>query len=485
MLLRNSILSISLAVCILQCIQVYGQELEIEWERLYLAAPDSFACIVRPFALFPSGEDGFIIGSKVGMLDGPTLSRIFNVDSEGEIIWEYVNQESTAGSKGLIKLDNGEYLFLTRRRTGELGGHPQIIRLDESGEEIWRRTYISDFWDYPFNMFKTEQNNIIMVGKRRIEIGVYVSFLYKLNQNGDVLEFRTYDFIISTGCQISDNSLLFTSFVRDGPIASDVALFETDIHLDSIRYDIYESNSELSAGKIIKKPNGSIIVAGYEYVPIDSQSQVTTTNICLSEFNADRELLWLNVYGHRERSEIYHDLLLFPDNRIAFSGGTFSQGFFLLADPEGNVIDSLLENGLGWAEFEKMLLTQDGSLYISGATRESMNDSLFYIRLVRVSYPNSIQEPDISYPRDFRILSAYPNPFNSMTTISYQLRTRAVTNIKISDFSGRDVATLLSRNLKAGYHTLTWNAEELPSGMYIFRMEAGGFVKSRKLVLLR
>ena len=89
-------------------------------------------------------------------------------------------------------------------------------------------------------------------------------------------------------------------------------------------------------------------------------------------------------------------------------------------------------------------------------------------------------------PSEFAIASVYPNPFNAMTTISYQLPEASEVTIKIYDIQGREIVTLINDKIKAGYYNAVWNAVEFPSGLYICRMEAGSsFSKSLKLVLTK
>jgi hypothetical protein len=87
-------------------------------------------------------------------------------------------------------------------------------------------------------------------------------------------------------------------------------------------------------------------------------------------------------------------------------------------------------------------------------------------------------------PTQLKLEPAYPNPFNSTTSICYQLSVNSEVTLKIFDISGREVVTLVNGKLNAGYHTVAWEAN-VPSGIYICRMEAGSFSKSIKLVLNR
>ena len=89
-----------------------------------------------------------------------------------------------------------------------------------------------------------------------------------------------------------------------------------------------------------------------------------------------------------------------------------------------------------------------------------------------------------SHPESFS-LSAYPNPFNSTTTISYQTSTPSDVTVSVYDLSGRVVATLVDGFKQAGSHSVNWNAKNIANGLYIVRIEGNGFSASKKVVLIK
>ena len=94
-------------------------------------------------------------------------------------------------------------------------------------------------------------------------------------------------------------------------------------------------------------------------------------------------------------------------------------------------------------------------------------------------------EEDAEVIYEFGLHEAYPNPFNSSTTIRFDLPRNSHVSITLTDLTGRRVATLLEDRLNTGRHRLTWDAKDYPTGVYLCRMEADGFRKVRKMVLVR
>jgi hypothetical protein len=85
----------------------------------------------------------------------------------------------------------------------------------------------------------------------------------------------------------------------------------------------------------------------------------------------------------------------------------------------------------------------------------------------------------------FELSQNFPNPFNPSTVISYQLPANTFATLKVYDELGRLVKTLVNENQNAGAHSVTFNASNLASGVYFYRLTAGSFVETKKLMLLK
>ena len=98
----------------------------------------------------------------------------------------------------------------------------------------------------------------------------------------------------------------------------------------------------------------------------------------------------------------------------------------------------------------------------------------------------SVQDgPTAIMPKGFRLMQNYPNPFNPVTTIEFSMPRSGQVTLTVYDMLGREVDTLLHKQMDAGGHTLQWNARNVASGIYLVRMVSGDFTQTRKLLLLR
>ncbi|MBU1706964.1 T9SS type A sorting domain-containing protein, partial [bacterium] len=101
------------------------------------------------------------------------------------------------------------------------------------------------------------------------------------------------------------------------------------------------------------------------------------------------------------------------------------------------------------------------------------------------SVASGISSDVVLLPTEFALHQNYPNPFNPTTTIRYDVKQTGLVSVKVFDILGREVAVLVSGTVSAGFHKVTWDAQGLPSGLYLCRMEAPGFEHTMKLVLLK
>ncbi len=97
----------------------------------------------------------------------------------------------------------------------------------------------------------------------------------------------------------------------------------------------------------------------------------------------------------------------------------------------------------------------------------------------------AVKGPTGQTPQTYELSQNYPNPFNPTTTILYDLPTSGYVTLKVYDVLGREVTTLVDEKQSAGTHTLTFNAANLPSGVYFCRLQAGPFMQTRKLMVIK
>jgi hypothetical protein len=99
--------------------------------------------------------------------------------------------------------------------------------------------------------------------------------------------------------------------------------------------------------------------------------------------------------------------------------------------------------------------------------------------------PNGIIYEQSSSSNLFELTQNYPNPFNPSTTINYSIPKTSFVTIKVYNILGKEIATLVNQEKLQGNYDIEFNASGLPSGIYFYRMQAGSFVSTKKLLLLK
>jgi photosystem II stability/assembly factor-like uncharacterized protein len=121
---------------------------------------------------------------------------------------------------------------------------------------------------------------------------------------------------------------------------------------------------------------------------------------------------------------------------------------------------------------------------------ENIYPGIYNYRLKQIDFDGSyeysnIVEVDIQSPDKFRLYQNYPNPFNAGTIIKYSIPQISSVTIKVYDILGNGIETLVNEEKPAGTYKLNWNANNLPSGVYFYKLKAGSFVKICKMILLK
>ena len=132
-------------------------------------------------------------------------------------------------------------------------------------------------------------------------------------------------------------------------------------------------------------------------------------------------------------------------------------------------------------------LTPDGGYIIAGDIQpEGVSHADMYVVKTGVDHPVSVQpESTSNVPKNYMLLSPYPNPFNPTTTVSYEIPVNTLINIDIYNILGQEVVTLFDGMQQPGRHTITWNATDVPSGIYFCRMSTPNFQSIQKMVLIK
>lgn len=123
-------------------------------------------------------------------------------------------------------------------------------------------------------------------------------------------------------------------------------------------------------------------------------------------------------------------------------------------------------------------------------TDDNVLSGTYTYRLKQIDFDGSFQysngvEVNVFSAKDFTLTQNFPNPFNPTTTIEYGLQTKSNVKITVLNSIGQEVALLVNESKEAGYHQVQFNAVNMPSGVYFYRIQAGNFTDTKKMILLK
>ena len=132
-------------------------------------------------------------------------------------------------------------------------------------------------------------------------------------------------------------------------------------------------------------------------------------------------------------------------------------------------------------------LNTDGVIIIWTDTRNGFSNDDIYGQYVTSEGTLSSVEEYCSgiIPVQFILSQNYPNPFNPSTLIKYSVPIVTQVTIKVYDIIGNEIETLVDEEKAAGTYQLTYYAEQLPAGVYFYKVQAGNLVETKKMVLLK
>jgi photosystem II stability/assembly factor-like uncharacterized protein len=133
----------------------------------------------------------------------------------------------------------------------------------------------------------------------------------------------------------------------------------------------------------------------------------------------------------------------------------------------------------GTGTYDAMSLTQDGMTIRGWAVNTAGGIAMYNEILIGITNNQN------GVPLSYSLSQNYPNPFNPTTKINFSLPKSGAVTLKIYDVLGSEVATLVNSNLKSGSYTVDWNAGGYSSGVYFYRLQAGDFTETKKMILVK
>lgn len=244
-------------------------------------------------------------------------------------------------------------------------------------------------------------------------------------------------------------------------------------------------------------------VSAKYYLPKSNFDYIYSEDVALVELREPIGLKtgWIGISFFEDDSSLINKVFhkfsypgtvdLFDSTRV-YNGDTLYYNFGTL-DIIGKYDFGYNINGIPGQSGSSLFYTDNLSYYYSIGVQDWSGQSLHY-RFSKELYfgfkgiiegtTNSIYVKR-NYPFDYYLSNAYPNPFNPTTTIEFSISKDSFVNIEVFDVLGHKIQTLINDKRSKGSYKIMFLGKELPSGSYFVRMQAGGFVKTIKVILTK
>jgi len=126
-----------------------------------------------------------------------------------------------------------------------------------------------------------------------------------------------------------------------------------------------------------------------------------------------------------------------------------------------------------------------GEPFIGKAISSANQQNIGFWYVYKQSTITSVEEEQELLPTEFKLEQNFPNPFNPTTTIKYAVPQKSNVLIKIYNIAGEEVSLLVNEEKDQGWYSIRFNSTSLASGIYIYRMQAGNYISTRKMMLIK
>ncbi len=396
-------------------------------------------------------------------------------DSAGNLLWSDTYSGTWAlAIRGISDVDGNIYVA----GRAWFGTYDFVtIKYSPDGTRLWVDTFDQNSgFHTPNSMDLDPQGNLIING-----VGNSGGFITALYNTDGVRQWviegsgNKTNWVRLSG----DGFFYLTGSHYSSETSNDIWLLKYDLSGNLIWEQSYDFGAASEYGtKLALDSQGNIIVSGIQSIP---------SNWITLKADPQGNLLWSDVYNeHPSWDEVPGFIAIGPADEIYLTGaggpcppaGCQYRSMVTLrynsdgSNPWAATYYATSQRGVG------LVLSSDNSVYVAG---DYMLTVIKYTQIV-----TSVSGDGISgIPREFVLSQNYPNPFNPSTTIEYALPMESMVSIDIFDILGRKITTLAEGIESAGNHQAVWDADGQTSGIYFYKIKAGDYTKTMRMLLLK
>lgn len=362
--------------------------------------------------------------------------NLIKIDINGDTIWTH---PESSGAKLKETSDKG-FIICLSENNGSFLFYPKLKKVDSSGNIQWERIYTHNIYDGRFSDITIDKDgNYIVTGNFSDTAYIWdYLFIMKTDHFGNVIWFKKYESILYSTSIIFLKNDFYVVGGTDSRNGNRAFLSKLNSIGERIWFKTFDPGNPVfgDCNSIINTIDGGLAFTGtYQNGDFDYFIRLIKTDI-------DGNEMWRKLYG-------------FGDVDVGYN--------IRQTKDRGYIIIGIRDN------------FQFGDIYIIKTDKLGFSDP-----------PLSLMNNFETIPDNFKLFQNYPNPFNPVTIISYSIRKNSFVRIVIFDIKGKEIKRLINEFKLEGIHKIQFNAYDLPSGVYFYRMLIDNrIIDFKKMILIR
>ena len=458
-------------VCVLLTIQYLpAQAPDTLWTKTYGGSGwDNSHCVQ------PTSDGGYIIaGFTESFGNGTRELWMVKTDQYGDTSWTKTLGGSGEENAYCVQQtsDNG-YIIAGQTNSYGLGNYDvYLLKLDETGDAVWTKTYGGENSDYAREIKITSDGGYVLCGATSGN-----AWILKTNSVGD-----TSWTTIITGPQAEVAESIYQT--NDGGYivvgatgafgVADVLLIRLNSQGDSLWAKTFGGPGYDWGHSVVQTGDGGYVICG-----------VTSGEGWMMKTDTMGDTVWTTtIFG--PQANIAASICQTTDGGYIVAGAADDNGWLSKTDATGSLLWSKNWGGINQEWLLSVQSTSDGGYVATGFTSSfGAGNRDAWLLKIGPETTHLIKNDQETVKDRFDLHQNYPNPFNPTTTIEFDLPKTSNVTLKIFNILGEEVTTLVSDRLSAGSYSYEWDANNLASGVYLYRLETQGFVETKKMILMK
>jgi hypothetical protein len=441
------------------------------------------------FAICETSDGGFVATGFTRPLAKDSVDVfVVKVDNLGQLQWSKIyGGDETDRAYAICAAANGECFIAGYTQSWGQNGDCYLLKINANGDTIWTKFYGRQMYDRANSVVETFAGKFVTAGFTEYgENGNYDVYLTKMDGNSQINWSKSLgEFSSEEGhalIQDADGGFVIVGSQTVGTSSNkELMIMKTDSSGTVDWITTYGGDKNDLARSIKQLDDKGFIITGY------TQSfGVNSYNVYLIRTDENGDTLWTRVIGDVTRSEGY-DVIEAVDNGFIIVGGWDSNVLMMKTDTNGDTVwtRKYATESNGFEIGHSIKKTADGGYVIGGYYNDYPGYELYIIKTDSEGMVTGIIYPHRQLVRNFYLHQNHPNPFNPKTVISWQLAVSSDVELGVYNLLGQKVATLVSEKMPAGYHEVEFNGQNLSSGIYLYRIQAGEWQDVKKMIFLK